>query len=54
MVILPVGSRSRSRLMGSCLKDMSGCDHGVGPGSGSMGDVDVAKPVLKAVTAVGP
>jgi hypothetical protein len=53
MVNMPVGSMSRSWLMGSWLNVMRGCVHGVGNGSGKMGVMVGAKPELKAIRAVG-
>ena len=44
MANLPVGSMSRSGLMGSWLNVIRGCDHGGGPGSGRMGAVEGTKP----------
>jgi hypothetical protein len=54
MVDLPLWSMSRFRLMGSCLNVMRGCVHGLGSGSGRMGDVLGTKPILEALRAVGP
>ena len=54
MVNVPVGSMSRSGLMGLWLNVIRGCDNGGGPGSGRMGVVEGTKPELKAVRAVGP
>jgi hypothetical protein len=53
MVNVPVGSMSRSGLMGSWLKEMRGCVHGVGPGSGRMSGVAGTKPEMKALRAEG-
>ena len=54
MVNVPVWSMSRFGLMGSWLKEMRGCLHGVGPGLARMDFVVGTKPELKAVRAVGP
>jgi hypothetical protein len=54
MVNVPVGSMSRSGLLGSWLNVMRGCVHGAGPRSGRMGVVVETKPELKALRAVGP
>jgi hypothetical protein len=53
-VNLPVGRMSRSRLMGSCLKEIRKCVHGVGPGSRRVGVVVGTKTLVKAERAAGP
>ena len=54
MANLPVGSMSRSGLMGVWLNVIRRCVQGGGPGSGRMGVVEGTKPELNAVRAVGP
>jgi hypothetical protein len=51
---VPVGSMSRSRLMGSWLNVIKGWVHGERHGSGRMGFVEGTNPELNAVRAVGP
>jgi hypothetical protein len=54
MVNVPVGSMSRSGLMGSWLNVIRGCVHGVDPRSGKVDGVEGTNPELNAVRAVGP
>ena len=53
MVNVPVGSMSRSGLMGSWLDVIRGCVHGVGLGSGRMGVAEGTNLELNAVRVVG-
>jgi hypothetical protein len=54
MVIVPVGSMSRSGLMESLSNVIRGCVHGMGHGSGMMSVVEGTNPELNAVRAVEP